>query len=201
VTAPDARAPDAEGPRDAQPPPDAQPPADAGPTDAGPHDAYDRLRRRLLWRLPMGLYLLGSRAGDRRNLMTINWVMQVSVKPKQLAVSVEASAVTHQLLVEGGCFSVSLIRREDKAVVRRFVKPAIDDPGSRTLSGMAYREALTGAPIPEIAVAWLDCEVRGQVSVGSHTLFVGEVVDVGAIEEEEDTPVLRMEDTRMSYGG
>jgi hypothetical protein len=29
---------------------------------------------------------------------------------------------------------------------------------------------------------------------------VGEVVDAG-FEKEEETPVLRMEDTRMNYGG
>jgi flavin reductase (DIM6/NTAB) family NADH-FMN oxidoreductase RutF len=50
-------------------------------------------------------------------------------------------------------------------------------------------------------VAWLDCEVRHSLEVGSHTLFVGEVVDAGFAEGGEDASVLRMEDTRMSYGG
>jgi flavin reductase (DIM6/NTAB) family NADH-FMN oxidoreductase RutF len=36
--------------------------------------------------------------------------------------------------------------------------------------------------------------------VGGHTLFVGEVVDA-AFGKDEATPVLRMEDTRMNYGG
>jgi flavin reductase (DIM6/NTAB) family NADH-FMN oxidoreductase RutF len=66
---------------------------------------------------------------------------------------------------------------------------------------MRYRSAVTGAPIPEIALAWLDCEVRHRLDVGSHTLFVGEVVDAGFADDGEDAPVLRMEDTRMSYGG
>ena len=149
----------------------------------------------------MGLYVLGSRSGERRNLMTINWAMQVSVQPKHLAVSVEASAVTHRLIADGGCFALSLLSREQRAEVRKFVKPAVEEPGAGTLNGMAFREAVTGAPIPEIALAWLDCEVRQHLDVGSHTLFVGEVVDAGFAEGAEDTPVLRMEDTRMSYGG
>ena len=41
-------------------------------------DAYDRLRRRVLWSMPTGLFVVGSRHGDRRNLMTANWVMQVA---------------------------------------------------------------------------------------------------------------------------
>jgi flavin reductase (DIM6/NTAB) family NADH-FMN oxidoreductase RutF len=167
------------------------------PEGADP-ETYDRMRRRVLWRLPMGLYLLGSAAGERRNLMTINWVMQVSMQPKHVAVSIEAQAVTHELVSEGGCFSVSLLRREDRAEVRRFVKPAVHDAVAQTLSGMPYRDGRSGAPIPQVAVAWLDCEVRLQQNAGSHTLFVGEVVDAGELADE---PVLRMEDTRMSYGG
>jgi flavin reductase (DIM6/NTAB) family NADH-FMN oxidoreductase RutF len=42
--------------------------------------------------------------------------------------------------------------------------------------------------------------VRQAVDLGAHTLFVGEVVNAG-FQAAEDTPVLRMEDTRMNYGG
>ena len=49
-------------------------------------------------------------------------------------------------------------------------------------------------------MAYLDCEVRQAVEVGNHTLFLGEVVDTAFLKDEE-TPVLRMEDTRMNYGG
>ena len=42
---------------------------------------FDRLRRRVLWRMPSGLYLLGSAAGGRRNLMTHTWAMQVPSSP------------------------------------------------------------------------------------------------------------------------
>ena len=58
-------------------------------------DEYDRLRRRVLWSLPYGLYIVGSRAGERRNGMTINFVSQVSMNPKLMGIGVEAEAVTH----------------------------------------------------------------------------------------------------------
>ena len=50
------------------------------------------------------------------------------------------------------------------------------------------------------AVAFLECEVRQDVDTGSHTFFIGEVTASG-FQRDEDTPVLRMEDTRMNYGG
>ncbi|MHB1987483.1 MAG: flavin reductase family protein [Acidimicrobiales bacterium] len=177
-----------------------------GPFPSGvDEEAYDRLRRRVLWQLPMGLYLLGSSAGDRKNLMTLNWAMQVSLRPKHLAVSIERNALTHELVLEGGCFALSLLSRDDRAAVRRFVKPAKHDAAAKTLNAMEYTTATTGAPIAGIALGWLDCEVRSELEVGSHTLFVGEVVDAGgqheAATEVTSAGILRMADTRMSYGG
>ena len=33
---------------------------------------YDKLRRQVLWTMPNGLYVVGSRHDGRRNLMTLN---------------------------------------------------------------------------------------------------------------------------------
>jgi len=162
---------------------------------------YERLRRRVLWKLPTGLYLLGTRAGERRNLMTLNWVMQVSKDPKHVAVSVETTAFSHGLIVEGGCFSVVLVARDSKEVVRKFVKPAEHDPTEHTLAGYVYKDGLSGAPIPDLAIGYLDCGLRHSLDLGTHSLFVGEVLDAGFAPGGEEIPVLRMEDTRMSYGG
>ena len=172
-----------------------------GPVPDGQNpDDYDKLRRRVLWAFPSGLFVLGSRAGDRRNGMTINWASQVSFDPKLLAVSVEKTAYTHELIVEGGVFSLNLVDREDRAIVRKFTKPVEVDLEARTLNGFPFHDGRTGAPILDQAVGYVECEVRQRVEVGNHTLFLGEVVDA-AFQKPEDTPVLRMEDTRMNYGG
>ncbi len=161
---------------------------------------YDKLRRRVLWALPYGLYVVGSRAGDRRNGMTLNFATQVSFDPKLVAISVETGSVTHDLITEGGVFTLNLIDREDRAIVRKFTKPVEVDPDARTLNGFPFHDGSSGAPVLDQAVAFVECRVRETLPVGGHTLFVGEVVDAG-FQKPEDTPVLRMEDTRMNYGG
>jgi flavin reductase (DIM6/NTAB) family NADH-FMN oxidoreductase RutF len=162
-------------------------------------DEYDRLRRRVLWALPSGLYVLGTRGATRRNLMTLNWATQVAVDPKLLAVSVEATALSHALLRDGRVFSLNILPRDQRALVRKFVKP-IDDTGQPDeIAGHALRPSPTGVPILDAAGAWLVCGVLHELACGSHTLFVGEVVDCGG--EPDGLEVLRMEDTRMSYGG
>ncbi|MGH9150477.1 MAG: flavin reductase family protein [Acidimicrobiales bacterium] len=172
-----------------------------GPIPAGrdPGD-YDKLRRRVLWAMPSGLYVIGSRAGGRRNAMTANWVTQVSFEPKLIAVSVESTALTHELIAAGRVFSLNLVDREDRAMVRRFTKPVEVDEAASTLNGFPFHDGPSGAPILDQAVAWVGCELRQEVAMGGHTLFLGEVVD-GGFQRDEATPVLRMEDTRMNYGG
>jgi flavin reductase (DIM6/NTAB) family NADH-FMN oxidoreductase RutF len=162
---------------------------------------YDKLRRRVLWTFPSGLYVIGSRDGDRRNGMTANWVSQVSFDPKLVAVSVDQHAFTHELITASGVFSVNVIDREDRAIVRKFTKPVDVDASAMTLNGFAFHDgAATGAPVLDQATAFVECEVRQPVEVGAHTLFIGEVVNAG-FQKDEETAVLRMEDTRMSYGG
>ncbi len=171
-----------------------------GPVPGGADpEAYDRLRRRILWSMPSGLYVLGTRGPGGRNLMTLNWATQVAVDPKLVAVSVEAAAVSHALLRQGRVFSLNILPREQRALVRKFVKPLEDDGHPDELAGLPLRGGGSGAPILGAAAAWVECEVRHELPCGSHTLFVGEVTSCGG--EPDGLEPLRMEDTRMNYGG
>lgn len=168
----------------------------------GPEDeeTYDRLRRRVLWTLPYGLYVVGSRHLDEANGMTLNWATQLAFDAKLIGIGVEKPALTHRLIADGGVFSLCTIDREDRAIVRKFTKPVEVDRTAMTLNGFPFHDGASGAPILDQAVAYLDCEVRQAIDFGEHTFFVGEVIDCG-FQADEDTPVLRMEDTRMNYGG
>jgi flavin reductase (DIM6/NTAB) family NADH-FMN oxidoreductase RutF len=171
------------------------------PTGVDP-DEYDRLRRRVLWKMPSGLYIVGSTdKAERRNGMTLNWATQVSSDPKWIGVGVEDHAFTHELIAASGVFSLCLVNREDRAIVRKFTKPVDVDLAEHTLNGFPYIDGpATGAPVLAQSVAYVECEVRQPVTIGDHTLFLGEIVNAAFLQDEE-TEVLRMEDTRMNYGG
>jgi flavin reductase (DIM6/NTAB) family NADH-FMN oxidoreductase RutF len=172
-----------------------------GPIPEGEEpEEYDKLRRRVLWAMPSGLYVVGTHADDRWNFMTANWALQVSFEPKLIALSVEHEALTYDLLMHGRCFTLNLISQEDRAIVRKFVKPVDVDLEAMTMNGFAFHEGRCGAPILDQAVAYLECSLHETVTVGDHSVFLAEVVNA-AFQQPEDTPVLRMEDTRMSYGG
>src|SRR6187549_2346599 len=133
------------------------------------------LLNRVTWKIPSPLVLIGSRAGDERNGMTASWVTQVSMEPVLIGVGIDNDAVTRRLVADGGSFTVNLWDAADTRVFVKFSKPATDD--GATLNGRPVRAATTGAPVFDEAVAWMDCEVRHRLDLGTHTLFVGEVVD------------------------
>jgi flavin reductase (DIM6/NTAB) family NADH-FMN oxidoreductase RutF len=166
-------------------------------------DELDRHRRRVLWAMPTGLYLIGSREGDEINLMTANLVVQVCIEPKLVAVALERESVTLRLVRAGGAFTVSLLERSERDVVRRFVKPVVDverspDGAVLAMSGHPVTEVGPGRlPVLTSAAGFLACTLTRVEDLGSHTLCVGEVADLGG----EPSDVLRMEDTRMHYGG
>jgi len=124
-------------------------PASVADTEEG-RDEYDRMRRRLLWKMPSGLYVLGStdRAG-RRNGMTINWVTQVTFEPKLVAVSVEQTAFTHELIAASEVFAVNFVSQDDRAIVRKFTKPVDVDLDAHTLNGFPFHDGVTGAHLAD----------------------------------------------------
>jgi flavin reductase (DIM6/NTAB) family NADH-FMN oxidoreductase RutF len=155
------------------------------------------LLNKVTWMIPNPLVLVGSADGDQWNGMTTSWVTQLSMEPVLIGIGVENTAVTHRLISGGGSFTVNLWSSEDTRVFVKFSKPATRE--GDTLNGRPVRAGVTGAPIFEEAIAWMDCEVRDTHDLGTHTLFIGEIVDAGVNDEE--TRAAAMSDTRMKYGG
>ena len=154
---------------------------------------------KVMWQIPNALCLIGSRSGDDWNGMTQSWVSQVAMSPVLIAISVDANAVTNRLIRDGSAFSVNLWDQTDTRVFVKFSKPAIKE--GDFLNKRPIREGVTGVPVFTEAVAYIECTVSQTIELGSHDLFIGEVVDAGFHDDREGTPVASMSDTRMKYGG
>jgi flavin reductase (DIM6/NTAB) family NADH-FMN oxidoreductase RutF len=155
------------------------------------------LLNKVTWKIPNALALIGSGSGEEWNGMTASWVTQLSMEPVLVGVGVENTSVTHRLISESGAFSVNLWSSEDTRVFVKFSKPAERQGG--TLNQRPVHAGRTGAPIFDEAIVWMECELRHSVDLGTHTLFVGQIVDAG-VNDDEARPAA-MSDTRMKYGG
>jgi flavin reductase (DIM6/NTAB) family NADH-FMN oxidoreductase RutF len=157
----------------------------------------NELINRVTWMIPNALVLVGSAFGEEWNAMTTSWVTQLSMEPVLIGVGVDNKAVTHRLISEGKSFSVNLWSAEDTRPFVKFSKPAERDGDS--LNGRSVFTANTGAPVFSEAIAWMDCSLRQSHDLGTHTLFIGEVVEAGVNDGEQRAAA--MSDTRMKYGG
>lgn len=157
----------------------------------------EELLNRVTWKIPNALVLIGSRAGEERNGMTATWVTQLSMEPVLIGVGIDKNAVTHRLISEGGSFTVNLWSSDDTKVFVKFSKPATYEGAA--LNGRPVHDAPSGAPVFDEAIAWIDCEVRNSLDLGTHTLFVGEIT-AAEINDDATRPA-STHDTRMKYGG
>lgn len=157
----------------------------------------DELTNQLTWKIPNALALIGSADGETWNAMTASWITQLSMEPVLIGVGIDNHAVTHRLVSKGGAFSINLWSAADTKVFVKFSKPAARD--GLTLNGRPVRPGVTGVPIFEEAIAWMECSVRRSIDFGTHTLFVGELVAGGF--GDSDQRAAAVSDTRMKYGG
>jgi flavin reductase (DIM6/NTAB) family NADH-FMN oxidoreductase RutF/rubredoxin len=132
-----------------------------------------------------GVYIVGSKVGERINAQIANTAFQITSEPPTIAISINKQNLTHEFITESRVFSVSILSKEA-------TMPFIGRFGFKSgreidkFEGMNYRKGATGSPIVlEYTVGYLDCEVLSATDCGTHTIFVGKVVDCDSLSSVE----------------
>lgn len=124
-----------------------------------------------------GVYIVSSSDKDERNAFVANTVFQVTAEPPQLAVSCNKNNLTTGLITRSGKFGISILKQQaGSELIGTFGYKSGRDldkfRGIQTITGE------TGIPIvTEDAVAWFECEVTGQMDVGTHIVIIGKVIN------------------------
>jgi flavin reductase (DIM6/NTAB) family NADH-FMN oxidoreductase RutF len=137
--------------------------------------------RRIMGHWTTGVAVLASVTADGVPCgLTANAVASVALQPPLVLACVERAADTHDCVVSAGCFSISMLSQTAEQTARRF---AGDDVADK-FRGLAWHTEITGAPVLDDALAWVDCRVRDIFDGGDHSILVGEVVAGDALEAE-----------------
>jgi flavin reductase (DIM6/NTAB) family NADH-FMN oxidoreductase RutF len=123
-----------------------------------------------------GVTIITSALDGEVRGMTANSVTSVSLEPMSVLVCINHEALTHRLVSESGIFCVNILSDEQEALSRGCARP---DTPEATLQGVGYRVGTTGAPILEGILAYLDCRVSATFEVGTHSIVIGEPIDLG----------------------
>jgi flavin reductase (DIM6/NTAB) family NADH-FMN oxidoreductase RutF len=157
----------------------------------------EQTRSEILKTIPYGFYITGVVGSDgEANGFTTCWVSQVSFEPQQVVIAVRKDQHTHDLIEQGGVFSLNFLDTDQEDLARKFTQRL--QPENGTLAGSQHSTGETGAPLFDEAFANLECRVVGKLEAGDHTVYLGEVA---AANLRRPADILTDLDTPMEYGG
>ncbi len=137
-----------------------------------------------LHKISYGMYIVGSRKGEKRNGQIANTVFQVTSEPPTVAVSINKTNLTHEYIRASKVFSVSILcQAAPLSYIGGFGFKSGRDVDK--LKGVNYKIGQTGSPIfLDNATACLEAEVIQDVDAGTHTIFIGKVVAAEILTED-----------------
>lgn len=119
---------------------------------------------------------------QRPNIMTVAWAGTVNSEPPMVSVSIRKSRHSHKLISETGEFVINLVSKSlckpcDYCGVRsgadedKFAKCGLTPVKAE---GLEYAYAVKEAPVS------ISCKVKSVTELGSHDMFIGEIVAITA---------------------
>jgi flavin reductase (DIM6/NTAB) family NADH-FMN oxidoreductase RutF/rubredoxin len=138
-----------------------------------------------LYKLGYGLYIICSKKGDRLNGQIANTVFQITSEPPTIAVSINKNNLTHEFIEESKTFVVSVLSQDTPlSFIGHFGFKSGRDVDK--FEGINYKIGETHTPVvTDNALAYLEAKVVQKVDVGTHTIFIGELVGADVLREGE----------------
>jgi len=104
------------------------------------------MNTKALHTLSYGLYVIGSRKGERLNGQIANTVIPVSSQPPTISVSINKVNLTHEFIRDSGAFSVSVLSQDTPlSFIGRFGFKSGRDVDK--FDGVNYRIGETESPV------------------------------------------------------
>jgi flavin reductase (DIM6/NTAB) family NADH-FMN oxidoreductase RutF len=161
----------------------------------------DNVIKEVLRRLPYGFYSVTSKFGDEENAMVLNWMTQVSFEPRLIAIAVQKTSFSYQLIEKGKVFALNVFNIEDADAIKPITKGRKKNPDK--MMNLDYTPGPeTACPILDDAAAFLECRVRTIQDIGGdHNIVIGEIVGAGEKKQGSVDDTLSLPKLGWSYAG
>lgn len=158
----------------------------------------------MLYPLPVVMVSVADKAGNV-NIVTVAWTGTVCSSPPMVSVSVRPERFSHHMIKETGEFVINLTTKE--------LAFATDYCGVKSGRDIDKFKAMQLTPVPADVVAAplikespvnIECRVTQTIGLGSHDLFLAEVVAVHAdgkyIDEKNSFDLMKADPIVYSHG-
>lgn len=103
---------------------------------------------------------------------TANSFTSVSLEPPLVLACIDHKALSYPVYAETEHFAVNVLADEQREVSGTFAGKASDK-----FSHVNWHHGVTGSPLIDGSLAWVDCRVYKRVEAGDHLILIGEVKD------------------------
>ena len=143
------------------------------------------MEQKVFRKISYGLYVVASQKDDKINGQISNSVIQITSDPPTVAVSLNKGNLTNEFVKASKVFSISILAKEAQlSIVGNFGFKSGRDVNK--YESVQYKKGVTGSPIVlEQTVGYLEAEVFNSVDIGTHTIFIGKVIEAEVFNELE----------------
>ncbi|MFZ5754819.1 MAG: rubredoxin [Bacillota bacterium] len=143
------------------------------------------MNSKTLHKVSYGMYLVSSKKGEKYNGQIANTVFQITSEPPTVAVGINKQNLTHEFIRESKVFTVAILNKD---VPMTFIGLFGFKSGREVekFEGIKYRPGQTGVPIVlDYSIGFLEAQVIDEIDAGTHTIFLGRVIDADIFVDEE----------------
>jgi 3-hydroxy-9,10-secoandrosta-1,3,5(10)-triene-9,17-dione monooxygenase reductase component len=142
--------------------------------------------RQVLGHFPTGVTVITATTADGTPVgFTIGSFTSVSLDPPLVGFLPMVDSDRWALINTAGSFCVNVLGAQQADLCWRFAKSSIQQP----FDGVEWHpSAITGSPIIDGAIAWIDCSIEQVVEAGDHHFVLGRVLEMEHIDGGDEEP-------------
>lgn len=131
-----------------------------------------------------GVTIITAVDGDDPVGFTAQSFQSLSLDPPLILFAPQRTSSTWPRLRSAGTFCVNILGDDQEALCRAFASSGADK-----YRGVGWRPGgVTGAPVLDGAIAWIEAAIEQEVDGGDHVIVIGRVLDLGV--ERDGRPLL-----------
>lgn len=158
--------------------------ADTMPKAAPAAEAGNAVDPNAMFKLSYGLFVLAAREGEKDNGCIVNTVIQLTDTPKRVAFAVNKANLTHDMIVNTGLFSISVLSQDVPfEIFQHFGFQSGRDTDKFGGWAFAGRSENGTLHLTKFANAVIAGKVVSTQDWGTHTLFVADVTEAKILSQ------------------
>jgi flavin reductase (DIM6/NTAB) family NADH-FMN oxidoreductase RutF len=119
---------------------------------------------------------------------TVTGYMIASLDPLQALISLEQDSQMEHWIRESRIYALSILTYQQQFLADQFA--GLAPLAAARFQGIEHHTEVTGAPVLDRSIGWVDCRVAEERTIGDHTTFIGQVVAAGRGTGFADEPLL-----------